>query len=162
MRNNKGQGFDTFKLLIAAVVAMVILGIVTGVFGQIWSLIGGISCVSNPIGEISSKIQSATSGMIVVTQVLCFTSGGEKITSESIRNRLSIVKQDPTGVEFYCHSDASVCDTADSGGSAAIYVELGMDYIEARRNTQFKVEIECTDAGGGTYQCDLRVINPTA
>jgi len=60
--NRRGQGSDTFKLLIAAVVAMVILGIVTGVFQNIWTMVGGITCVSSPINELVTKIQKAQAG----------------------------------------------------------------------------------------------------
>ncbi|MBN2517767.1 MAG: hypothetical protein JXB14_02900 [Candidatus Altiarchaeota archaeon] len=153
--DKRGQGFDTFKLLIAAVVAMVILGIVTGVFGQIWGLIGGISCVSNPIGEISSKIQSATSEMTVVTQLLCFTAAGESISAESVRKRVS---SSVSGINFECEG-ASVCDPA---ADPAVQVVTGRNTgsISATRATQFKIRISCTQKDGN-FDCDLIVVNPT-
>jgi len=156
MRNEKGQGFDTFKLLIAAVVAMVILGIVTGVFGQIWNLIAGISCVSNPIGEISSKIQSATTGMIVVTQVLCFTASGESIGADVIKQRVS---SSVSTVTWKCErigdNWASVCDP----NTGAITVDEDTNMITAKRDTQFKVKISCPPGDGGAM-CTLTVVNP--
>lgn len=148
--DKKGQGFDTFKLLIAAVVAMVILGIVTGVFTKIWNMITGISCMSNPIGEITSKIQQATTGMVVVTQTLCF-SAGESIQAVKIREKTSSVSQ----VTFQC-GGASVCE---SGYGA---IEVTGDSISAKRDAQFKVKISCSADASNNFQCTLTVINPTS
>ena len=148
MEDKKGQGFDTFKLLIAAVVAMVILGIVTGVFGKIWAMIGGISCVSNPIGEITSKVQAATTGMDVVTQLLCFSEEGEAIRAEKIKERLSNVKN----IKFGCRNQAAVCS---SGGA----IKQTSSEISANRATQFKVHISCKPVSGG-FDCTLGVMNP--
>jgi len=152
MQNKKAQGFDTFKLLIAAVVAMVILGIITGVFSQVWSMLSGISCVSNPIGEITSKIQSATTGIDVSTQLLCFSNAGERIRADAISSKIASVGDD--GVTFNCEG-AAVC----SGAGALISIDG--DAIVANGPTQFKVLVHCEpEPSSGNYACTLTILNP--
>jgi hypothetical protein len=148
MEDKKGQGFDTFKLLIAAVVAMVILGIVTGVFNKIWEMIAGIQCVANPIGEITSVVQTATAGMGLTTQRLCFGSADDFITSDSIQRRLSGISK----IGFKC-TGAAVCDTARG------QIDVQPDRITARQRAQFKIQVTCTERGGN-FECDLAVVNP--
>ncbi len=151
MEDNRGQGFDTFKLLIAAVVAMVILGIVTNVFQKIYNMIIGLNCVSNPISELTGKISQAQGGMITVTGDLCL-SKGEEIDASNLYNAISSVES----VTFNCKSNAPVCA---SGNPPALTVSS--DKVFANRDTNFKARVTCTSSGGyaGGFQCEIEIIN---
>lgn len=146
--NKNGQGFDTFKLLIAAVVAMVILGIVTGVFGKIWAMIGGIQCVSSPVNEIMTTIQKAQTGQIARTQDICL-GAGEGLTAENIKNKLSNV----ASIRFECSQSAAVC----SGDSAPLDASDETKLI-SRRDATFKALVDCTESTEG-YKCTVSIIN---
>jgi len=155
MSNKKGQGFDTFKLLIAAVVAMVILGIVTGVFARIWDMIGGITCVSQPIGEITSTVQAALAGVTTSTQVVCLRNAGDSFALEAINAQLS--GAEVTSIECSSNDQENqIC----SGAAAKLTVTA--DRIEATGSAQFKIRVCCGAACGsglGPAQCKLTVIN---
>jgi hypothetical protein len=147
--NKKGQGFDTFKLLIAAVVAMVILGIVTGVFGKIWGIIGGISCVSSPINEMVTTIQDAQTGLRATTQDICLASG-EGFDAEDIASQLSSVG--PGDITFSCKAGHAVCE----GDGAPL--ELSGNSVDAAADATFKATVDCTSTGGA-YKCSIEIKN---
>ncbi|MCD6230093.1 MAG: hypothetical protein J7K00_04855 [Candidatus Diapherotrites archaeon] len=67
----KGQAFDTFKLLIAAIVAISILGVMMGIIG------GTTLPGSDPNHEIKSKLSSAVinAGNTVTTSTIKFKFG---------------------------------------------------------------------------------------
>ena len=150
MENKKGQGFDTFKLLIAAVVAMVILGIVTGVFQKVWAMIAGIQCVSSPINELTTKIQEAQSGIVTVTEAICLKNGQE-FKADSIAGRLGSVDT----ITFEC-KDAAVCASGDPP-----QVDVDPSLISANADTSIKARIKCTAQSGyaGNFDCNIEVIN---
>jgi len=143
--NKKGQGSDTFKLLIAAVVAMVILGIVTGVFQSIWQLVGGITCVSNPIDEMVTKIKKAQSGITTSTGIICMYSG-ESYTTAALENKVTNLV--PDGTTFKCDG-AAVCKN-----DRPITVTDKM--LEATADAQFKAIISCTQSSGD-YTCAITI-----
>ncbi len=149
MENRKGQGFDTFKLLIAAVVAMVILGIVTGVFGKIWAMIAGIQCVSSPINELMTTLQDAQSGMRATTQDICLDEGAG-VGAAAIANTMSNIGTDD--ITFKCDS-AAVCE---EGGPLAI--SLDGKEIDAEGDATFKAVVECIETGGN-YKCTISIRN---
>ncbi len=148
--NKKGQGSDTFKLLIAAVVAMVILGIVTGVFQNIWNMVGGITCVSSPIDEMITKIQKAQAGMDTSTGAMCMYAG-ETFKDTALINKMNNL----ASVSFNCNMDSAVCKP---GGPIDV---SGGTTIKANSDTKFKALISCTKASGasGNYACEITVIN---
>ncbi|MBN2517709.1 MAG: hypothetical protein JXB14_02605 [Candidatus Altiarchaeota archaeon] len=85
--------------------------------------------------------------MAVVTQILCFSSGGERITDDVILNRLSNIDT----ITFTCGD--SVC----SGSTPSITV--ASNSITANRAAQFKIRVSCRESAG-TYDCELTVVNP--
>lgn len=150
MKNRKGQGGDTFKLLIAAVVAMVILGIVTGVFQNIWDMVGGITCVSSPINELVTKIQSAQSGIDTPTGAICMDAGAA-LKPEALRNKVNNLGS----VTFQCLDSAAVC----SGTNPPLTFPT-TDTIAASSSVKFKAVISCTLTGAsGNYDCTISVRN---
>lgn len=144
IKNKKGQGGDTFKLLIAAVVAMVILGIVTGVFQNIWDLVFGITCVSNPINEMTTKIQRAQAEIITATGTICVKSG-EGFKDTALTNKVTNVNS----LEFVCEGDA-VCKDENSA------VDVTSSAILARRDAKFRGLIDCQKSGQN-YDCTIIV-----
>lgn len=142
--NKKGQGSDTFKLLIAAVVAMVILGIVTGVFQSIWALVGGITCVSNPIDEMVTKIKKAQSGITTSTGIICMYTD-ESYTATALTNKVTNLNS----IEFKCDG-AAVCKN-----NKPIDVSAS-NMIEAKADAQFKGIISCTESSGD-YDCTITI-----
>ena len=146
LSNRRGQGSDTFKLLIAAVVAMVILGIVTGVFQNIWTMVGGITCVSSPINELVTKIQKAQAGITTSTDAICMNAG-EQFSSTALTEKVTNVGQ----ITFKC-SGAAVCKNNNpvdvSGGNT----------IKSMGSVKFKGLITCTKSGtAGDYNCDIEI-----
>ena len=146
--NRRGQGSDTFKLLIAAVVAMVILGIVTGVFQKIWEMVTGIQCVSSPINEMTTKIQTSESGIITPTDTICMNAGA-KFTAAALTAKVTNVAQ----LTFSC-VDAAVCKNQNP-------LKVTSDSIEAVSNAQFKGLIDCQKQGGAAsnYVCTITINN---
>ncbi len=141
--NKRGQGGDTFKLLIAAVVAMVILGIVTGVFQNIWATVGGITCVSSPINEMVTKIQKAQAGITTATGAICMNAG-EMFTSAALTSKVTNLDK----VSFTCQG-AAVCKNGDP-------IFVSPDSIEAKKDAKFKGLITCTPSGAqGDYDCTI-------
>ncbi len=145
MKSTRGQGGDTFKLLIAAVVAMVILGIVTGVFQNIWDLVMGITCVSSPINELVTKIQRSQAGIVTKTDAICM-SAGETFTDESLMDKVTNVK----AITFQCDG-AAVCENDDpidvSGGNS----------VTAIGGVKFKGLIDCLEGTQGDYVCTITI-----
>ena len=138
--NKKGQGSDTFKLLIAAVVAMVILGIVTGVFQNIVNMVTQLPCVGNPVNEMVTKIQRAQGGITTLTDAICMKPG-EAFTSEALTGKIGNLQS----VTFTC-PDAAICKNQkpiDVSSSSM---------IKANGDAKFKGLITCTPAGGD-YSC---------
>lgn len=147
-RNKKGQGGDTFKLLIAAVVAMVILGIVTGVFQNIWGLVGGITCVSSPINEMVTKIQKAQAGIVTSTDAICMNAG-EQFMDTALTSKVTNL----ASVTFTCQ-DAAVCKTGTP-------IEASGNSVVAKASAKFKALIACTKQAGasGNYDCTITINN---
>jgi hypothetical protein len=147
--NKRGQGGDTFKLLIAAVIAMVILGIVTGVFQNIWDMVGNITCVSSPINEMVTKIQKAQAGIVTSTDAICMNAG-ERFMDTALTGKVTNL----ASVTFACE-DAAVCNKDTSPISAT------NNMIEAKSNAKFKALIGCTKQSGasGNYDCTITINN---
>jgi len=153
-KNKKGQGGDTFKLLIAAVVAMVILGIVTGVFQNISDLIFGISCVDNPINELVTTIQRSQGGIITSTKALCMNPG-ESFTAKTLTEKVTNVRS----AEFKCGPESQPDSAAVCSGGVPIKVESGAtgSSISASGSARFKGLISCEGVGGSDYTCIIWV-----
>lgn len=147
LKNKKGQGSDTFKLLIAAVVAMVILGIVTGVFQNIWTMVGGITCVSSPIDEMVTKIQKAEAGIQTATGVMCMYNG-ERFGQDALINKISNLKN----VEFDCIG-AAVCTPPSGPIDVSDHTN-----IVAKADAKFKALIGCDSEPDG-YHCKITITN---
>jgi len=145
--NKKGQGSDTFKLLIAAVVAMVILGIVTGVFQNIWDLVTGITCVSNPINEMMTKMQKSQAGITTSTDAICMNAG-EAFSAKALTDKVTNVM----GVTFSCKDNVAVCKT----GGAILVTD---DMISASASAKFKALITCDRDPGPDFDCEISVIS---
>ncbi len=144
--NKRGQGSDTFKLLIAAVVAMVILGIVTGVFQNIWTMVGGITCVSSPINELVTKIQKAQAGITTSTDAICMNAG-EQFSYTALTEKVTNVGD----VTFTC-SGAAVCKNNNPVDVSDSHV------IKTSNSVKFKGLITCTKSGtGGDYTCTIEI-----
>jgi hypothetical protein len=128
---------------------MVILGIVTGVFGKIWAMIAGIQCVSSPINELVTTIKEAQSGMRATTEDICL-SAGAGLSSTNIAKQIANVG--PSDITISCKGDAAVCATDGP-------LDLNSDSIDAIRDATFKAIIDCEETSTGNYLCDIEIIN---
>ncbi len=145
MKNRKGQGSDTFKLLIAAVVAMVILGIVTGVFQNIWNMIAGLTCVSNPISEVVTTIKKAQGGMSASSGDICMNAGdafGEQALLDKVNNLIE--------VNFKCEG-AAVCKNDKP-------IKVETKTLTAIDSVKFTGLVTCTQTSGN-YVCNIVINN---
>ncbi len=80
MFNERGQAFSAFQLLIAAVVAMAILGILMAIIGGI----GPIGTHSDPTKQVADKIQELRErGGYEKTEVVTFDSDTKKYMRSS-------------------------------------------------------------------------------
>jgi len=107
----KGQAFDTFKLMIAAVIAVAILGILLAILGGI-TLPG-----QNPATMIKAQLQQATqySGSSFVSQTESSFQKGANYSQDSFLSTLG-----GTGsVTFSCDSGLS-CTPSSDGSSVMI------------------------------------------
>jgi hypothetical protein len=147
LSNNRGQGSDTFKLLIAAVVAMVILGIVTGVFENIWRLLTQMPCADNVVNELVTKLQKAQSGLATATNAICMKAG-EQLDASALTKKVTNV----ASVTFKCEG-AAVCKNNDP-----IDVSSG-DLISAKHDAKFTGLIDCEESpsGPGDYTCTITI-----
>ena len=146
MKNLKGQS-DTFKLLIAAVVAMAILAIV----GTVLQSIEVKTCVeANPIEELTTTISRAQSGLDASTGIICIKEG-ESFSADAVTAKVTAI---PEGaLTFSCLGDSAVC----TGTSSMINVES--DRVTARSDTEFQALIKCNARGDGTgnYDCTAEI-----
>ena len=80
VRNQKGQAFDVFKLLIAAVVALAILAV-------LWPILTGVGFgfVTEPNEGAGTKIKNITQGHLSVTEKVTFKKEGA-LTASAISN----------------------------------------------------------------------------
>jgi hypothetical protein len=142
---------DTFKLLIAAVVAMAILTIVASILGLIKP--GQMGCVTNPLDDISSTIKNAQGGLAASTNMLCLKSG-EGFSDASLVNRVAGLKS----LTFQCYNDASICS-----GAGTPPLKVDTTNVQANSDVQFKALISCTAGSGGTgdFDCKLQVRSAT-
>lgn len=150
MENKKGQGFDTFKLLIAAVVAMIILGIVTGVFSKIYSWIFRLECPSGgAISTIVTAIQDAKTGYDKTTDNMCMNER-EGFSSTAITDKISGVT-----LTFDC-AGLSMCE---SNGALSV----NSDRIDANRQVRFRGLVTCPTGGtgGADAACTMTILNPS-
>jgi hypothetical protein len=144
----KGQS-DTFKLLIAAVVAMAILAIVTAILTQID--VGAFDCVDSPLNELTTQITQAKTGIERMTAKLCLKEG-EGFGAETLQGRIAGINT----ITFQCMPNAAVCS---SGGPLS--VESG--FLRATSDkAQFAALINCIKAGGGTgdFDCTIQIRSP--
>ncbi len=141
----KGQS-DTFKLLIAAVVAMAILAIVASVLTSI--NVTDLQCVGNPITSFTNAIQKAKDGegLKLPSTPICLDKGAV-ITGRALASKVTGVKD----ITFDCEGDAVVCDTD---------IEISTDSIKALQKTQFVALIECESSSSGNTNCVCYVKNP--
>ena len=143
-KSRKGQGGDTFKLLIAAVVAMVILGIVTGVFQNIWDTLFKVTCVSSPINELVTKIQKAQAGITTSTGAICLNAG-EMFGADALKSKVTNLAE----LRFECQG-AAVCKNNDP-------IEVSEQSLDAKAEAKFKGLITCSSSsdGQGDYDCTI-------
>jgi len=141
IRSKKGQGGDTFKLLIAAVVAMVILGIVTGVFQEIYKFIVPMTCVSSPIDEFVTKIQKSQTGIETSTDSICMKAG-EGFTTATLIDKMANLNS----LSFTCEG-AAVCRNDNP-------ISVSADSIRAVGEARFKGIITCIKSSGD-YDCSI-------
>ena len=151
MTGKRGQS-DTFKLLIAAVVAMAILAIVATILQQVSQV--QLNCVSDPLNELTTTLSRAQGGLTATSQNICLKPG-ESFTSEALRRRVSGV----SSITFECLSGASIC----TGSGAPISVDPSTIRNSGSTKTeQFSAQIECQATGGsGDYTCKLGIKSPS-
>lgn len=109
MLNEKGQAFDAFKLLIAAVVAVVILGIILSML-QSFFLPGGdpTSVMAQQVQNLKNAIGSGK----LSTQLVQFKKG-DAIATKGVWTTAGV---NPRTVHF-CGINNGYCDNASCGGS---------------------------------------------
>ncbi len=140
MLGRKGQAFDAFKLLIAAVVAGSILVIIL-------SMLGGINpTTSDPLTVMAQSVQSvrgAPGSGTVSTQVVQFQTN-QIITSKAIETKAGV----NPGTVHFC-TESVDCDGIDACPEDYIFNE---DYFEATENS-----VQATTKIGGkvwVFNCD--------
>ncbi len=104
MFGKKGQAFDAFKLLIAAVVAGAILVILLGMLG------GFITPSGDPISVMSqsiSKVKGAPGSGSVSAQMVQFKEG-DVVSSEAVETKSGV----NTGTVKFCGTVDSECTSA--------------------------------------------------
>ncbi len=136
----KGQAFDTFKLLIAAVVAIAILGILL----QILNLIKPPG--ADPETIIQQQLQKAYGhiGSVTVSDGKASFTKGQIFSGESY---LSVMGQQGT-IEFQC-GDSITDNCAESAGEVEI-TQAFDGRIKAKCVTDQKC---CVQIGEGTVEC---------
>ena len=85
--DNRGQAFDSFKLLIAAIVAIAILGVLMPIIAQIGGFIP-----SDPTASIARQLTNTINspGTLKVTEKLTFSRDVSNISAKAIANEASI------------------------------------------------------------------------
>jgi hypothetical protein len=117
-------------------------------YGSCWGGPCGISCVSSPINELTTKILDAQTGLITRTEMICFDRG-ESIGVEAIANKLNGVEA--SDLSFYC--DNSVVCSGD------LPIKVTSSEIFAELDAQFKVVIDCDELSEGGYSCEMGIKN---
>jgi|GEM_PF-7046673 len=135
------------KFLLAVIIAIVALGIITGLFQTNLSPPYN-PCVSNPINELVTKIQAAETGIITATDTICMQNG-EKFNTEALTSKIPNLDS----ISLHC-TDAAVCKN-----SAPLKVTL--DSIEAVSEVRFKGLVECQKQPRtlGNYTCTIVINN---
>ena len=115
----RGQAFDTFKLMIAAVVAVAILGILLAILGGI-SLPG-----QDPATMIRGQLQQAVQypGSTFVSQTEASFKAGVEYSGDSFKDVLG-----GAGSEVYFYCADSLGTTACSTGSGGSSVTIAEDF----------------------------------
>jgi hypothetical protein len=139
----KGQS-DTFKLLIAAVVAMAILAIVASILGSIDP--DTMDCVSNPINDMATTISKSKSGLEASTGKICMQEG-ESFTATALKNRVDGLQS----VTFSCYQNSPMCDGSDTAP-----IDYSADRVTANRRTSFSALIDCPKSGD-SYACTIQI-----
>jgi hypothetical protein len=142
----KGQS-DTFKLLIAAVVAMAILAIVAAVLAGIDPT--ELDCVGNPITEMTTTVSQAQSGIERSTGTICLQPG-ESFTADSLEKKMSGVSP----ITFSCYQGSAICE----GENAPL--EVDSSTITASQRAQFSGLVECTEKSNGDHECEIKIRSP--
>ena len=137
----KGQAFDTFKLLIAAVVAIAILGILL----QILNLIKPPG--ADPQTMIRQQLQTAysTIGSVTVSDGKASFIKGQVFSGDSY---LSVMGQQGT-IEFKCGE--GIDDYCSITGGEAEILQAFDARIKARCASESKC---CVQIGEGTLTCE--------
>jgi hypothetical protein len=94
---------------------------------------GARTCVGNPVSEVTTAVQKATTGLKAESQRLCLEEN-EGFSAEGINRRLSGIN-----VTFKCDSYASICRDSEAP------LVVTSDTLSARRRAEFKAVVECED-----------------
>lgn len=142
----KGQS-DTFKLLIAAVVAMAILAIVAAVLSGIDPT--ELDCVGNPITDLTTTISQAQSGIQRSTGTICLQAG-ESFDAGNLEAKMSGVAP----ITFSCYENSAIC----SGDNAPVLWTTTT--VAATERVQFSGLVDCDKQANGDYSCDIAIRSP--
>ncbi len=137
------------KIAICIVVIAVAL-VILKVLGVLWvefTDFPGITCVSNPINEIVTKIQTAQNGIDLPTGAICMKSG-EKLPPNAIANQLNNLDS----VKFDCFEGSAVC----SGANPPVTFPSS-DSIAASGDVKFKGIVHCDRKESGKYDCTISI-----
>ena len=131
------------KIKLAILGAVIMLLLILLILNALYPPIMVVSCVSNPLGEMTSAILRAQETTTPSqTQLLCLGGPGDFIYSEAILNRLSNVR------ELSLECETSIC---------ASKLNVTNEGLETLSKVRFKVEAQCEKVPQGGYDCVLTV-----
>jgi hypothetical protein len=146
IKSNKGQAFDVFKLLIAAIVAVAILAILSRVLGIIRTPQG------NPTDVITRLVQTQfdNPGAVSPYEEVNFR-GGESITAEAIAEKTGVTTKEQlcfvTNINSLIINDGVV--TYNGGGSLTLSARATCSTTESSSNLKAKLGFTTEDVSCG-------------
>ena len=133
----KGQAFDTFKLMIAAVIAVAILGILLGILGSIQPPGGDPATIT---GDQLSKAYQFPGSIFASASKASFKSGVTYV-SDSFKDKVGGLAT----INFYCGTSVvQVCKAANAPTTSSVVIT---------GNFQATIKTKCTGTGTTAKCC---------
>ena len=133
----KGQAFDTFKLMIAAVIAVAILGILLGILGSIQPPGGDPATIT---GDQLSKAYQFPGSIFASASKASFKSGVTYV-SDSFKDKVGGLAT----INFYCGTRVTqVWKATKAGGSSSVAIT---------GNFQATIKTKCTGSSSSAKCC---------
>lgn len=144
INKSKGQAFSTFQLLIAAVVALALLGVLMPIIMQALGFIQ-----SDPVSAAKTTLRSAfdSPGTVQATEAVTFSSKNREISAEGITDGTGIAADQVIFFHNGFDNDFDVIGTGTNNGLA---------YKKSEKMT-FALNILCTAPESLSQQIENRI-----